>query len=793
VTDTNMGSAYVTVHAITSMLKKEIGGALEGTEKDFDKAGKKSGDKFSKSFSKSTDEAADSLKQRLGAGLNDLFSKTFAGGTGGLQLLLGALPLITSGLSAVGGVLSSLIGSLGKAASSGLAAVGVIGSLVQVALVGKLAFGGLSEAIAGNAEAMAKLGPEATAVAGVIQGLKGPFDALKSTIQEAAFDGLATQFAALETTISAVTPALQGTGTQLRLLISDLLTFATEAQTLTQLGQILEGNNAIFSNLRAAAVPVLAGLLNLFQLLQPAALRLSVRISELAARFRAWTENLDPTVVDGFMQRAEASAGLLLKVIRNIGSAFKTIFGDASVGDGVLKSLESVTARFDAWVQKLSEAGAITEWAEKGQAAFSGLGKVIGTLASGGGLGALFNPDIITGFFDILNSVLGAVGKLIAPIGAAIGSAFKQLGPLFGQLATALGPLLAGIGAVISQIIKQAIPIVAGLLKVIIPVVSFISGVLGPVLTKLSPIIAFLILAFTTWGAKIVSLIPIVGKFLAPLVAFSSWIVGKLFPILGKVAGFFFKTWWGAVKVVLGAFGKIISVVSSGVARVFGFISKGLGKVSGFFKALWDGVSRIFSTAWTKLSTIVSSGATRLVNFLKDLPRRITDFFKNLPDAFLTIGKNLMSGLRDGIQSGFAWIRDKLSGLGKLVPDVLKKFLGIKSPSRVMMELGRNISMGLAQGIAQGSGAVRSSMTSIAGQVSGQSMSFGDVAAASRTSSGGAAAGALAAGSSSSAETNVTIQNNYMGPTIGSERKREIDWAIRYATRFGAAAGAGAV
>ncbi|MFD2446380.1 phage tail tape measure protein [Bacillus sp. CGMCC 1.16607] len=77
----------------------------------------------------------------------------------------------------------------------------------------------------------------------------------------------------------------------------------------------------------------------------------------------------------------------------------------------------------------------------------------------------------------------------------------------------------------------------------------------------------------------------------------------------------------------------------------------------------------------------------------------------NEAQAFLSsislkqIGKDIVLGLIGGIGDMFNGVQKKVEELAGLIPDWAKKKLGIKSPSRVMMAVGRDTVQGLAIGI----------------------------------------------------------------------------------------------
>ncbi|MEK4606539.1 phage tail tape measure protein [Geobacillus sp. FSL W8-1251] len=78
------------------------------------------------------------------------------------------------------------------------------------------------------------------------------------------------------------------------------------------------------------------------------------------------------------------------------------------------------------------------------------------------------------------------------------------------------------------------------------------------------------------------------------------------------------------------------------------------------------------------------------------------------------IGKNTMQGLIDGLNSMMGPLRQKAQEIANVVQATIKNALKIKSPSRVMMELGKWIPAGLAEGINRNINAVVSATNHMA-------------------------------------------------------------------------------
>lgn len=138
-------------------------------------------------------------------------------------------------------------------------------------------------------------------------------------------------------------------------------------------------------------------------------------------------------------------------------------------------------------------------------------------------------------------------------------------------------------------------------------------------------------------------------------------------------------------------------------SAIVGFITAFPGKAKAALSALGALIWGVISGAWERAKTGTTNGIATVVSFVRGLPGKIKSALGNLGSLLLNVGKDIMRRLRDGIEDGLGWVRDKLSGVGRLIPGWLKKILGISSPSRVMRDqVGQWIPAGIADGIDDG-------------------------------------------------------------------------------------------
>lgn len=89
-----------------------------------------------------------------------------------------------------------------------------------------------------------------------------------------------------------------------------------------------------------------------------------------------------------------------------------------------------------------------------------------------------------------------------------------------------------------------------------------------------------------------------------------------------------------------------------------------------------------------------------------------------LPSQMMQIGSDIIAGLLGGLQAKWQSVKAWFSGLGDSIPQWVRDKLGIRSPSRVMAEIGGHVMTGLGQGIEEGGKSVESVASNIASTVS---------------------------------------------------------------------------
>jgi phage-related protein len=718
---TSIADAYVELHVdgdhIEGETRTSVRAAEKGVQRDFDKAGAALGQHMAQGFFKGFKIKNRVLAQRgalmgssFAAGFTESLSSVTSAVTDlgsdvaksmpslrglGIGALVASVPVLTSAVSALSGGLVAFVGSAAQASYASFGLLGVIGSLVQAKTTLKLATGGLSEALKGTEGAMAKLAPAAQKVVKELKVLAPAWQGLRRSVQGEVFRGVARELDGLgRTYIPVLRTNLTQTGVIANRVLRGLMDWAQLSGTQQRLGRALKGNNEVFKALGSAARPVLNGILRVYVALLPAARQLAERVAENArqfARFARSGDNMDG-LFDKFVQ-GRIAVLRLWRITKNLGSVLRNVFGAAvQPGNNLLKTFVRLTGNLKRFTALASTKNAIADWAQKGidvsGRLFRGLGKGASLLAP------LFDPAILGKFMTVFENVLPVVVGVfqgvqaaVAPILDKVGAAFAENGPKFAKLFEAVAPLLSGIGSVIGELISQSLNFLGGIASAITPLVSVVSGFLGPILTKFAPIIAAIILAFVNWGSVVgkvviglVKFVPVIGRFLAPLIKLTSFILGKVGPVLrglGKVVGVVFR---GAAKVIGGTLRVAFAIVS----RVFGFIGRYVG---GVVRGVATAVGKAFGLVRTIVGKVVgglwgvvSKGFGRVLGFIKKIPNKVLGFAASFLNAGTDLGKKIIGGIMGGLGKAKEFAGGLINDLKSAINGALNLPFTIKGP-----------------------------------------------------------------------------------------------------------------
>ena len=222
-----------------------------------------------------------------------------------------------------------------------------------------------------------------------------------------------------------------------------------------------------------------------------------------------------------------------------------------------------------------------------------------------------------------------------------------------------------------------------------------LSAVMGeslkPALQELLQIVNPLLERITTWAQenpRLVSGLMQTAIVLGALVAAAGAILLPLALIAGKVvlARFLFASLFGGSTLAM-------------IGRFTGAIM-GLGR--GLMFLMLNPIGLVVVAVIAAVAAIVGAGYLIYKNW-----DAIVAWLGRLGSRFTQIGSDLIKGLVSGITGALGWVKAAVGQVADNTIGWFKEKLGIRSPSRVFMAAGVNVSQGAALGITRGHGLVR--------------------------------------------------------------------------------------
>lgn len=251
-----------------------------------------------------------------------------------------------------------------------------------------------------------------------------------------------------------------------------------------------------------------------------------------------------------------------------------------------------------------------------------------------------------------------------------------------------------------------------------------------------------------TWG--LVEMLPMLKNqaslALAPLGALMIGLLEKAIPVMANMVA-------GIEKAVIW-FSGLDPVVRNTIFVFFGFLAS-IGPVMSAIAGLVGALSMLFSPLGlivVAIGLVIAAGVLLYKNwdYLKskalEFVNKIRDYFTRLRDGVVSrieaartaivdlknkmlsvlrtidlyqIGRDIIQGLISGVLSMLGRVRDAIAGVANRAVDTFKNVLGIRSPSKVGVELGVNYDEGIALGIKKATDMVADASTDMALSVTG--------------------------------------------------------------------------
>lgn len=161
---------------------------------------------------------------------------------------------------------------------------------------------------------------------------------------------------------------------------------------------------------------------------------------------------------------------------------------------------------------------------------------------------------------------------------------------------------------------------------------------------------------------------------------------------------------WDAVKAVTMA---VVGAVVEYVAGIPGEMAAGLAP-------LGQAISGVATAAWNAFTGAVTSAFGATMSYVRGIPGEITQGLGPLGSLLKSAGADLLRGLASGITGAIGGVIDAAKAAARAAVNAVKGALGIASPSKVMIEIGKWTGEGLEDGLRAMAGQVRAAGADLA-------------------------------------------------------------------------------
>lgn len=308
-----------------------------------------------------------------------------------------------------------------------------------------------------------------------------------------------------------------------------------------------------------------------------------------------------------------------------------------------------------------------------------------------------------------ISSALAGMGAPVSGLGAAfqtvagiVSSVASQIGPIlynifvtqmqtalavattvWGTIANVISTVVPVIITLMGMIAERAVPVLVQAFQIVQQVVSDVAGFVVPLVQQIAQLIQEQFGIIVAWVQANMPLIQ----------ATMDTVFGAIKVGLGVLLQVWNTVWPVMKEVVIIVFNIIKTAVETAVQVLLNIVKLGMQLITGDWEGAWETFKTIITTALTGVLTIVEG-------LLADVGAAIG----GKVGEWLTLGADLVGGLVKGIQDNAGKVLDTMLGMVKNGVDAVKSFFGIKSPSKVMIQIGENLMGGLTIGI-EGAGA----------------------------------------------------------------------------------------
>ena len=322
----------------------------------------------------------------------------------------------------------------------------------------------------------------------------------------------------------------------------------------------------------------------------------------------------------------------------------------------------------------------------------------LAALAVSGTAGAAALVTVVEGIIGMIPSLAAAIGMgivaMAAAIGAGAGAIMTAVTQILNAILQAIIDVAPKVAETVTVILTEILGVIADITpKIVDTVVTCLSAVLDGIVEFVPKMVEAGLQIMTGFlqgiadniGGVVEAGVNIITNFLTALGNELPRIVDAGFQMMISFINGLANSISTNTPILTAAIGNLMNaVITAAVTLITGsignFLSAGANVFGGFINGLKSKVSSIISTVSQMISTVVQN-------------------IKSKVSSFISAGGELINGFITGIKNKISEAASWAANLAKSALDAAKNALGIASPSKAFIAIGKYIGEGLAQGI----------------------------------------------------------------------------------------------
>lgn len=164
-------------------------------------------------------------------------------------------------------------------------------------------------------------------------------------------------------------------------------------------------------------------------------------------------------------------------------------------------------------------------------------------------------------------------------------------------------------------------------------------------------------------------------------------------------------------ETVSSLWSNVTSAFTAGVEAVVSFVSALPGRILAAVASLVSSLTSWASSTWASVQSAFSAGLSAVVGVVSQLPGQVSSAVSGAATWLYNAGTQVMQGFINGITSMISNVTSAISNAVGGAVAWAEKLLGISSPSKVFIGIGKNTGEGFAMGIRAMTGEVSTAVS----------------------------------------------------------------------------------